>query len=690
LKPTVGSLHKMIVDNDAASAKVNVVSPQSPVPNRRAPPMKLLEPINIGPIRLKNRVVSTAHAAFTDFFRPDCNGERYMAYQERRARGGTGLLIMTAMHVHRASQMLNHWVFDAATMAPKFRRISERVHGHGAKIFAQVFHFGVMGKGETHDDLGAIWGFSPLESADGEACHVMTDAEIEEVIDAFVASSVCAVENGIDGIELHATHGYLIQQSYSPYANRRTDKWGQRLYFVTELARRIRAGIGRDRAMGIRVTLDDFKGRAQGGLDFEDILAIVEDLVKTGLFDYVNTSEGSGNFDYARVISSYRHGFGKTLPAVHALKARINSAIPVIGVNKIPTVDLAEHALINGDCDLVGMTRAQIADPDLVYKLEHGQAPRIRTCTGANQGCIDRVAMYPITCIQNPEVGQEAQFAELDKVRATPKRVLVIGGGPAGMKAAEIAARRGHQVTLAEAGHRLGGRFNLVEKLGAAANLLSMTAWIEEEIRRLQVRVLLQTRVDEKFIRDLAPDAIIVATGARAKSRIELPNDGSVPVIDIDSAVQGQIDGETFDMKGTNALLLDLRGNYETALAIDALVQRGAKLTVVTQFLHYGANLGFTMLDDYLRLLPKWGVRVLTMSRCTNLTDGHAHVTIGSTGQQERIACDFVVAGVPPAPVDDLNEMCGRYASTKVVGDAYAPRSAMEAIREADRAARLI
>ncbi|MFA7587755.1 MAG: FAD-dependent oxidoreductase, partial [Novosphingobium sp.] len=364
--------------------------------------------------------------------------------------------------------------------------------------------------------------------------------------------------------------------------------------------------------------------------------------------------------------------------------------VPVIAVNKIPTVDLAEQALVDGDCDLVGMTRAQIADPDLVYKLENGQAPRIRTCSGANQGCIDRVGAYPITCIQNPEVGEEDRFIALDAEPATPKRVLVVGGGPGGMKAAEIAARRGHQVTLVEKGHRLGGRLNLVEKLGAAANLLSMTAWLENELQLLQVPVLLQTEVDDAFLRDHAPDAIILATGARTHAEMPVASDDSVPMLDLDSAVLGQFEGQPFDMKGTHAVLLDQRANYETALAIEALVQRGAKVTVITPYLHFGANLGFTFLDDYLRLLPQWGVRVLAQSQCTGIADGAVTVASGATGGAETLACDFVVAGIPPRPADELSETCARHALTRIVGDAYAPRSALEAIREGDRIARTL
>ncbi|MGK2287025.1 FAD-dependent oxidoreductase [Pedomonas sp. V897] len=652
--------------------------------------MKLLTPISLGPVTLKNRVVSTAHAAFTDFYRPDSSGERYMAYQERRARGGTGLIITTAMHVHRASQMVNHWVFSAEHMAPKFRQISERVHRYGTKIFVQLFHFGVQGKSDSHDDLTPLWGFSPLTSVDGEACHVMTDAEIEEVIEAFVAAARCAVENGIDGIELHATHGYLIQQSFMPFANRRTDKWGQRLYFARELSRRVRAAIGRDKALGFRITLDDYRGRANGGLDTADLIEIAADLCETGLFDYVNTSEGNGNMDYSRVIGSFRHPFGKTLPNTRALRERIQARIPIIGVNKIPTVDLAERALEEGCCDLVGMTRAQIADPDLVQKIAAGQLARIRPCTGSNQGCIDRVGLYPITCFHNPEVGEENRLAELAKRPVEPKRVLVIGGGPAGMKAAEIAARRGHTVTLAESGTRLGGRLTLVENLGPSSNLLAATSWLEQELALLSVDIRLQTTVDEAFLRAHAPDAIVLATGATPSPDLAIPNDGSIPVLDIDAAVEARFEGQTFDMTGTRALLVDLRATYETALCVEALVNRGAKVTVATPYLTWGANLGFTHLADYLGLLPKWGVRTMPQTRCTRIENGEAVLEDGRTAETVRAPFDFIVAGVVGVPRDELADLCRSFAPTTLVGDVVAPRSALEAFREGDRIGRLL
>lgn len=172
--------------------------------------MKLLSPIDIGPMTVNNRVVSTAHAAFLDFFNPISDGERYMAYQERRAQGGTGLIIFTAMHVHELSQIPNHFVFDAETMAPKFRKISDRLHAHGTKCISQLFHFGAQLKSDPRDDYHPLWSFSGTTTIEGEVSHKMTNSEIETVIDAFASTAKVCVENGMDGVELHGTHGYLI------------------------------------------------------------------------------------------------------------------------------------------------------------------------------------------------------------------------------------------------------------------------------------------------------------------------------------------------------------------------------------------------------------------------------------------------------------------------------------------------
>lgn len=654
--------------------------------------MKLLTPAKLGPIEVQNRLVSTAHAAFVEFWRPGNDGQRYMAYQERRAKGGAGLIILTAQHVHESSLYFMHHLYEKQDLGRKCAELSSRVHRHGTKIISQLFHVGVTGKGDSRPDFHPLWGLSGTISTEGEAAHEMTEEEIEEVVQGFVDTAVVVVENGIDGVELHAAHGYLLQQSFSPFANKRTDRWGEHLYLIKTVAQRVRKAIGPDKVLGIRLCIEDFLKPEHGGVGHERLLKIGAELVDTGLFDYINHSEGAFGADYARTIGSFRYPLGEFLPLTRALRTSINAAVPVIGVGKIPTVDLGEQALQQGDCDLVGMTRAQISDPDIITKIKNKQAHRIRLCTGNNQGCIDRVALYGvITCFHNPEVGEEDRFQALDVPITSPKHVLVIGGGPAGMKAAEVAARRGHKVTLVEASDRLGGRLNYVEHLGQASSLLGSIAWLEQELGYLGVKPITHTTVDVEFVQKLRPDFIILATGATATSDMGVPTDDTVPVLSVLDAAQNQYDGVKVDMNGTRVLMVDMRATYETALVTEQLAKSGSAVTVATPYLHFGANLGFTHLMDWQRLvLPKWGIDVRPQHVLGSISEGKAHLNHVFSGTKTSLDVDFVVAGVHPTPNNKLHHQLRGIAPIKVVGDACAPRSALEAFREGDRAARTL
>lgn len=652
--------------------------------------MQLLSPIQIGPVTLKNRVVSTAHEAYPDFFGTGSNGERYMDYQERRAEGGAGLIILTAMHVHPSSQVANHFIYEPDDLARKMQMLSTRLHRHGTKVFSQLFHLGVFGKSDGRTDLHPLWGFSNTVSSGGEMAHAMTEEEIEAVIDGFAESARLVTANGIDGVELHAAHGYLLLQSMSPWANQRTDKWGERLYFTREVARRVRTAIGPDKALGFRISVDDFLRPEQGGLGAETLIALAAELADTGLFDYVNHSEGLGGADYARAVGSYRHPLGEWLPLTRALKVALKPDMPLVGVGRIATHDMAEQALQAGDCDLIGMTRAQISDPDLVRKLEAGQPHRIRLCTGANQGCIDRSGVHPITCIHNPEVGEEGRFKQLEKAAVQRQKVLVIGGGPAGMKAAEIAARRGHEVTLAEASHRLGGRLNHVEHLGDASNLLASIAWIEQELGYLGVDVRTQTLVDEAFVQALQPAQIILATGATPTNALGIPVDDAMTVLTSDEAALGRYEGHKLDLRGSRVLFVDRRGNYESGLVIESLARQGCAVTVATPFLFFGANLGKTHQTEYFKLLPQWGVKVLASTVVSAVQEGTAQLRHLHDSSTQALEVDAIVAGGHPLPCNQLQSVLRAYAPVTVVGDAVAPRSALEAFREGDRAGRTL
>ncbi len=651
--------------------------------------MKLLEPIRLGRVEVKNRVVQTAHSAFVDFWQKGNDGQRYIGYVERRARGGCGMLILTAMHVHASSQKDAHFIYDAADMAPKYRELAARAHAHGARLVQQLFHYGATGKSEARDDFHPLWGMSAITSSQGETAHAMTEEEIEEIIASFAAAARIACENGVDGVELHGTHGYLLQQSFSPWGNQRTDRWGEKLAFLTAVIDRVRTAIGPDKILGLRISADDFLAGA-GGLGPDGLREVAAGAVATGKLDYLNHSEGAGGAHYVRAIGNYRYKLGEWLPYTRGLKEAIGGAIPVIGVGKIPTHDLAEQALEAGDCDLVGMTRAQISDPDMVNKLASGQSNRIRLCTGANQGCIDRTGMYPITCIHNPEVGEENRFAALDTLPVQRKHVLVVGGGPAGMKAAEVAARRGHKVTLVEQSSRLGGRFAKLEKLGDASNLLSAISWIESELALLDVTIKMQTTADEALVEALAPDAIIMATGARPSTTLKAASDGSIPVISSDEAAEGTFEGEKLDMRDLRVLFVDIRANYETALAIEAMAKRGAIVTVVTPYMSYGVNVGFTHLIDYLKNLPSLGVSFATQSILAQVQDGEAVIRHAFSEAERREAFDLIVAGVAPTPETGLFDAIRRRYPVTTAGDMIAPRTALEAFREGDRCGRTV
>ncbi len=476
-------------------------------------PELLLSPIQVGSLELRNRVVSTAHGSFLDFYRPGEPPDRYLAYQERRARGGVGLIILQPVHVHYSSSAIGHYAYEPDDLRRKLAAMAQRLHSHDTPVLLQLLHFGAEFRSDVN--LTPLWSFSGTVSPTGaEAAHEMTGEEIEEVIEGFATVAELALQSGIDGVELSASHGYLLQQSFSPWANRRTDIWGERYRFITTVIERIRARIGSTAVLGARISVDDWVSPAAGGLGPEGMREVGSTLAATGQVDYLNLSAGARATHYHRSIGSYEHPLGELLPLDRQMRAHLAGSLPTIGVGRITTAELAERALREGDCDLVAMTRAQIADPDLVAKLRRGERARIRPCVGANQGCVDRmVGGLAITCFHNPEVGRE--YLLDDAPASVTRRVAVVGGGPAGLAAAAAAARRGHTVELYERAEGLGGRLALVGRCGRAAELLQSIDWLTRELERLGVNVHTGADADAPALADARAEVVILATGAR-------------------------------------------------------------------------------------------------------------------------------------------------------------------------------
>ena len=640
----------------------------------------LLSPIEVGSLTLRNRVVSTAHGSFLEFYRPGEPPDRYLGYQERRARGGAGMIILQPIHVHWSSRATGHFTYEPDDLRRKLELMADRLHAHDTPVLAQLLHFGAEFRSDI--DLIPLWSFSGTVTPSGaEATHEMTPGEIEDVIEGFIETAAIAAEAGLDGIELSASHGYLLQQSFSPWANRRTDEWGGQFRFITSVIDGIRARIGAEPVLGARISCDDWVAPAAGGLGPEGMRTVGRTLADTGKVDYLNLSAGARATHYHRSIGSYEHPLGELLPLDRQMREHLAGAVPVIGVGRLATPEVAERALREGDCDLVAMTRAQIADPDLVNKLSSGRRETIRPCVGANQGCVDRmVGGLAITCFHNPEVGREFELD--DGPAAESRSVVVVGGGPAGLSAAARAARRGHRVALFERDDEPGGRLRLLRRCGRSAELLGSIEHLVGELQRLDVPVQTGVAVDVERLRSARADAVVLATGARPPAQLLPPGDGSIPIITIDEALSGSYDG-------ARVVVVDHRGMEEGALTAEALALTGSPVTLATPMATVGANIGFTRIREHLLRLHGAGVEPLASTQVVGVEHGRVLTRHVHSRRRDELAADVIVASVAFEPELSLRDAAENLGATVLLaGDSMAPRTAMHAFREGDTAGR--
>ena len=637
----------------------------------------LLSPLSIRGFEVRNRVVSTGHGAFLDFYRPGIAPDRYVAYQARRARGGTGLIVLQPVHVHHTSHALGHYRYDPDDLGEKLALMVDRLHAEGARVMIQLQHFGAEFTSDAHDDLQPLWSFGSVVSpSGGEMAHVMTGDEIEEVVQGFVDTAAIAVAAGLDGVEVHGAHGYLVQQSFSPWVNRRDDEWGDPTRFIRTILRGIRARVGADAAIGARLSLEDFVPVERGGVGPAGVRDIAAGLVADGLVDVLNCSVGSRSAHYARAVANYQHPEGLWLDRVRELRDAVDAAVPVIAAGRIVDPAMAEEALVRGDCDLVAMTRAQIADPDLVRKAAGELDVALRPCVGANQGCVDRmVGALPITCFHNPDVGREADRPDVPAPAAVRRRVVVVGAGPAGLKTAEVAASRGHDVVVLERSAVVGGRLRYATTFGRAAALGGSIDWLQGRLADLGVEVRLGVEADVDAVLALGPDAVVLATGSGPVVD-PVPSDGSIPVWATDAAMEA-------DVADLMVAVLDRLGTHEAAQVAERLAVAGAAVRMITSAPAVGGRIGFTQIVDQRRRLVEAGVVLDVSTDLDRVAEGRVVLRRLATRTTEEIPVDAVVAAVHRRADDALRDpLVARGVSVHVVGDAVAPRDALLAFRE--------
>ena len=660
--------------------------------------VRLAEPVQLRHLTLRNRIVFGAHTAnMSELGLP---AAAHLGYYRERARGGAAMVVVEPVPVHPTA-VLTRGNFRAADDAviPGFRAITDAVHAEGAAILHQLYHVGQHG--DSDNSHLPAWSPSGLPSYhDPEGSHEMTAAEVDEIIDAFVAAAVRAQRCGFDGVEIFAAYHSLVDQFWLPWSNRRTDEWGgsfeSRMRFSAEILGRIRAATGERFVIGLAVSFDD---RAEVALDIDELCTIVAWHDERRLMDYVTCGTGS-YFTSSDIIPDFQRPQRLGVPAAARLKAVVRHAL-VQAESHVRTPAQAEQVLADGHADLVSIVRGQIADPYLVDKALGGRASEIRGCISCNQQCWGRRSRdYWISCLVNPSVGREWQWGGDTFERTTaPKRVLVVGGGPAGLEAARVAAERGHRVSLVEAGPHLGGAFRLAGLQPGRGQITELLQWYERELERLDVAVSTgRTLTADDITAAVAGgvDHVVVATGSdadRAGFQRALPLQERLPgaeradVWSAEDAMSGAAE------LGHRVVVLDDAGDWRGCGTAWHLAEQGHEVTIVCPHPSVGAWLARMASDrDLRRTLATAGVRWHTDAALVAWSGEVAVVRSLLDGTEQSITADSLVLATARTAHDGelkaLDEAgVVEHARRSAVGDVLAPRSASHAIYEGRLAA---
>ena len=640
----------------------------------------LFNPLPLRHKTLRNRIVFGAHTAnMSDLGLP---GERHRGYYEERARGGAGMIVVEPVPVHRTA-VLTRGNFRHSTdeIIPHFRKVTDAVHAHGAVICHQLYHVGQHG--DLDNSYEASWSPSGLPSFhDSDGSHAMNEAEIEEIIKGFVEAARRAKESGFDGIELFAAYNAIIDQFWLPFNNRRDDKWGgafeNRMRFSRTIMERIRRMAGDDFIIGLAVNMDPNSRVSQTIEQLQEIVAWHDE---RQLMDYVTCGTGS-YFAHQAIIPSVFFADKLGAPHAEALKKVMKHA-RVQCESHVRTPENANYVIASGQADMVSIVRGQIADPHLANKAREGRPEDVRPCLSCNQMCWGRrYRDYWISCLINPSAGREFEWGgDRFTPAAKPKTVLVIGGGVAGLEVARVAAERGHQVTLAEAGPRLGGQFRLAGLAPRRQQIIDFIDWFERQLTKLQVKVLLNTPLDAAEARSLGADEIIVATGSLPDGKgfqRAMPEHDTLPGIERGNVWSVEDVMAKAAKLGPTVLLLDETANWKGAGAALAMAELGHKVIVVTGAPAVMAEMARTNADIMARTrMRELGVRAVAEAV---MLEWHGNgATVQQSGARpERIEADSLVTATTNQPERWLSDELG----APTIGDATAARNAAIAIYE--------
>ena len=633
---------------------------------------KLFEEISINSLTLKNRIIMPClDSTFTG--EGGTINPRLINYFRRRAQGGVAFIMVGPASFDPAGiGYISDYRLDRDDILQGLAELAGAIHKFGVPVGLQMYH----GGRQADPDITGQELLAPSAIADPVRRIVpraLTIEEIEELINGFGTYALKVKEAGFDAVEIHGSHGYLLSEFLSPFANQRTDRYGgsleNRARFPGEIIREVRKNVGKDFPIIFRIAGDE---HVPGGLTSEETSLIAQIIQDAGA-DAINVS--AGTYKTAEwIVPPMILPRGCNVPAAEAIKKKVS--IPVIVAGRINSPEYAESILVQGKVDLVAMGRPLVADPDLPEKAKQGRLNQIRRCIACDL-CVDMLFKgEEIKCTVNPEVGYESDFVL--SPADVPKKVMVAGGGPAGMEAARVAALRGHRVSIFEEHGSLGGMIEPAARVSFKEEVKSIIEYYDAVLNKLEVDLHLGEKATMEMVCDFKPDVVVIATGSTPC----VPDIAGADLPNVVQAVDVLLDNET--PRGEIAVLGGGSVGCEVA---SFLAEKGEKITVF-EMLPYVAHgmprlLGKMMKDKMIDL----GISFMTSRKVVQIVD-NGLICKDADGQEETHYCDRIVLAVGAVPENSLAEsLQGLVPEILVAGDCIKPRRAADAIQEGARAA---
>lgn len=652
----------------------------------------LLQPLQMRNVTIRNRLMITAHV--TNFAKDHCISPQHVAYYTERAKGGIGLMTVGFPSIHPTSRNTASEI-DAFTdkVIPGLKTLSASIHNHGAKIFMQLGHSGRQQNGTWTGR--EVWAPSAIPCPlNLEMPKEMEVEDIDEIVQAHADAAVRARAGGMDGVEIHSGYGgYLLSSFLSPYMNRRTDDYGgsldNRIRLAVRVIDAVRRAVGEDFVVGLQVQGHDY---SPDGIEVAEAQAIARRLAALGKLDYM-VVKASTYISGGQNIPDMQHPRALWLPLAEAIKEAVPT-MRICAVGRLNDPLLANEVVREGRADIIAMTRQNISDPETSRKIAEGRLSDIRRCIACNQGCVDMLGRGThITCVHNPAAGHEEELGTGTlRPAERPGRIVVVGGGPAGMKAAEVAARRGHKVTLIERRSEMGGQLRLAGSVEGRSDLLDSIGYMQRQLEALDVDVRLGRAADSAMIKSMKPDAVVVATGSKPVRRI-IGNESigvwDVPGLDGNNIMSAWDILENGVTPGDSVLVVDDgESSWKSISVAIQLSRQGRKVTYCTMLPYPGARLGAFTQQKLLERLFATNIEILPFTT-VRAVRGDKVDTVVSGNKRTIDGIDTIVLAGWHEPVADLYfALKGLVPVVERIGDALASRTMLEAYHEGERVAR--